>query len=304
MNNILRKISLDKAALGIVSVAAITVLGEAACRTSLGDAQNANECRYPPLSSIVTEEHVRELEEKSVVVIHNILSKSTLHNARRNVEALRVNMNASLNDEDVRQDQILSIRENDNNDNDNDNDDHHHQQQQQQHGDALIHCIKLLRGIPFLLDRFGYATSHSHVIPRQCQLAMYKPDGKSIYVRHLDRCNLSLGEMGLVGWLRASDYRHRVVTAILYLNTPLLDGGELRLFDDDDDDDDNDNSAGDDDDERRQKQQQQQQQKHCDIVPSGGKLILFDSSRIEHQVLASRGDDRYALTCWFNGDLA
>ena len=43
--------------------------------------------------------------------------------------------------------------------------------------------------------------------------------------------------------------------------------------------------------------------KYLDIVPSGGKLILFDSSRVEHQVLASHGEDRYALTCWFNGDL-
>eukprot|EP00580_Thalassiosira_gravida_P001074 CAMPEP_0201605118 /NCGR_PEP_ID=MMETSP0492-20130828/5043_1 /ASSEMBLY_ACC=CAM_ASM_000837 /TAXON_ID=420259 /ORGANISM="Thalassiosira gravida, Strain GMp14c1" /LENGTH=215 /DNA_ID=CAMNT_0048069297 /DNA_START=219 /DNA_END=866 /DNA_ORIENTATION=+ len=215
-------------------------------------------------------------------------------------------MNASFNDEDVRQDQILSIRENDDYDND---EQQQQQRQRQQHGDALIHCIKLLRGIPHLLHKFEYTTSHTHVIPRQCQLAMYKPDGKSIYVRHLDRCNSSLGEMGLVGWLRASDYRHRCVTAILYLNTPALDGGELRLFDDDDDDDNNNTGNDDDeimaeDDDDDDNKQQQQQQKHCDIVPSGGKLILFDSSRIEHQVLASRGDDRYALTCWFNGDLA
>jgi hypothetical protein len=178
-------------------------------------------------------------------------------------------MEASLNDCDVRQDQILSLRENDNTNG-------------VDHGDALLHCIKLLRGIPFLLDKFGYTVSHSHVVPRQCQLAMYKPDGTSVYVRHLDRCHLSLSEMGLVGWLRASDYRHRVVTAILYLNAPGWDsGGELRLYDNEDDEHD-----------------------YSDIVPSGGKLILFDSSLVEHQVLPSHGEDeRFALTCWFNGDL-
>mmetsp|Transcript_378 Transcript_378/g.808 ORF Transcript_378/g.808 Transcript_378/m.808 type:complete len:271 (+) Transcript_378:363-1175(+) len=262
--NFIRKISFDRAALSLVTIAAAGVLGEAATRSSLGDAQSAKECRYPPLGSIVTEDHVRELEEKSVVVIHNVLSDSMLRCARENVEALSIEMDVSSNDSDVRQDQILSIRENDEHD----------------HEDALIHCIKLLRGIPFILGKFGYVTSHSHIVPRQCQLAMYKPDG-SVYVRHLDQCNSSLNEMGLVGWLRASDYRHRVVTAILYLNASDWDGGgELRLFDEDGDD------------------------KHSDIVPSGGKLILFDSSRIEHQVLASHGDDRYALTCWFNGDLA
>jgi len=89
-------------------------------------------------------------------------------------------------------------------------------------------------------------------------------------------------DMGLVGWLRASDYRHRCVTVILYLNAPdWYSGGELRLFD----------SNGNDD-------------EHSDIVPTGGKLILFDSSRVEHQVLASHVDERYALTCWINGDLA
>ncbi|KAL7532535.1 hypothetical protein ACHAXR_004692 [Thalassiosira sp. AJA248-18] len=263
--NFIRKINLDRAALGLVSIAAAGVLGEAATRTSLSDAQSARECRYPPLSSIITEDHIRELEENNYVVIHNVLSTSTLQCARKNVEALSIKMNASnhSNDSDVRQDQILSIRENDEHD----------------HGDALIHCMKLLRGIPYLLHKFEHVTSFSNIVPRQCQLARYKPDG-SVYVRHLDRCNSSINEMGLVGWLRASDYRHRVVTAILYLNAPDWGGGgELRLFEGDDDD------------------------KHYDIVPEGGKLVLFDSARVEHQVLASHNEDRYALTCWFNGDL-
>jgi len=269
MNGFLRQITFDRAALGLVAVASAGVLGEAATRTSLGDAQDAGECRYPPLSSIITKAHIRELEEKNFVVINNVLSSPTLQYAHDNVRLLSAQMETSLNDSDVRQDQILSIRENDDGEHD--------------HGDALLHCIKLLRGIPWLLGKFGYAASDSHIVPRQCQLAMYKPDG-SIYVRHLDRCDSSVYTMGLVGWLRASDYRHRVVTAILYLNAPDWgdggEGGELRLFDDADDDD-----------------------KHSDVVPSGGKLILFDASKIEHQVLASHHEDRYALTCWFNGDL-
>jgi hypothetical protein len=128
------------------------------------------------------------------------------------------------------------------------------------------------------------------------------PTAKAVegYVRHLDRCTLSISEMGLLGWLRASDYRHRVITAILYLNSPTWNsGGELRLFDYN-----NatttaptsiDNVSGGSDADIN----------YSDILPTGGKLILFDSSKVEHQVLASHvgGEDRYALTCWFNGDL-
>ncbi len=205
-------------------------------------------------------------------MIPNILSVATLKNARENVERLSDAMDIEnhLNDSHVRQDQILSIRESD----------HEHGV----HGDALIHCIKLLRGIPFLLNKFDYIKSHSYLVPKQCQLARYKPDG-SIYVRHFDRCDLSMNEMGLVEFLRASDYRERVVTAILYLNKSDWDsGGELRVF-------------------HHHEEGEERDEKGVDILPTGGKLVLFDSSKVEHQVLASRDDDRYALTCWINGTL-
>ena len=217
--------------------------------------------------------HIRELEKNNFVVIPNVLSASTLNHARDNVQRLSSAMHAAnhLNDNDVRQDQILSIRESD--------------QEHGLHGDALIHCIKLLRGIPFLLDRFDYVNSHSFLVPKQCQLARYKPDG-SIYVRHLDRCNHSLHQMGLIEFLRASDYRERAITAILYLNKSDWDsGGELRVFD-------------------HREEGEERDERGVDILPSGGKLILFDSSKVEHQVLASRCEDRYALTCWINGTLS
>lgn len=228
-------------------------------------------CLY--LNHPLFSEHVRELERNGLVVIHNVLSVATLQHARENVEKLSDAMETTnhCNDNDVRQDQILSIRESD--------------EEHGLHGDALIHCVKLLRGIPFLLSRFDYTTSHSFAVPQQCQLARYKPDG-SIYVRHLDRCNLSMYDMGLVEFLRASDYRERVVTAILYLNKSDWDsGGELRVY-------------------SHHEQGDERDEKGIDIMPTGGKLILFDSSKVEHQVLASRGDDRYALTCWINGTLA
>jgi hypothetical protein len=59
-----RKLSFDKATLGIITIASGLTIVEAATRSSLGDAQNARDCRYPPLSSIVTEG-----ELKSVVML-------------------------------------------------------------------------------------------------------------------------------------------------------------------------------------------------------------------------------------------
>ena len=222
------------------------------------------------------------------------------------------------NDVTVRRDVLLSIKECDPHD----------------HGDAMIHCIKLLRGIPYILNKFHYtACGPDYVVPRQCQLALYKriilkeeeedeeedgaapisntdnndssstaPTAKAAegYVRHLDRCTLSISEMGLLGWLRASDYRHRVITAILYLNSPTWNsGGELRLFDY------NDATAATTSIDNVSGSDSDADINYSDILPTGGKLILFDSSKVEHQVLASHvgGEDRYALTCWFNGNL-
>lgn len=54
-SSLFRKISFDNAALGVVTIASGLTIVEAATRSSLGDAQNAQECRYPPLGSIVTE---------------------------------------------------------------------------------------------------------------------------------------------------------------------------------------------------------------------------------------------------------
>jgi len=276
--NRVRRITLDGAVASIIGLSCALVLGEAYTRTSLGDAQTAKECRYPPTSDIITEEHVRELERKDMVVIRNVLTQSELEGVRQSARALSAKMDITNheNDNDVRQDQICLVREGDTMSASMPHSSSMEQEQKQEHGDDMIHCIKLLRGIPFLLNRFGYSVSTSHVVPRQCQLARYLPDG-SVYVRHLDRCESTLAEMGLLGWLRSSDYRHRTVTAILYLNSSKWEsGGNLRCFDKDDDD------------------------SVTDVIPTGGTLILFDSSKVEHLVQPSTSD-RYALTCWING---
>lgn len=117
--------------------------------------------------------------------------------------------------------------------------------------------------------------STAHRVPRQCQLARYTPQKKG-YDRHLDRCALGLEELGLLEWLRLSDYRGRALTAILYLNDDWSvdrDGGALRCW-----------IPG---------------QEPFDVAPTGGRLVIFESGAVEHAVMASSAD-RVALTVWIN----
>jgi hypothetical protein len=144
------------------------------------------------------------------------------------------------------------------------------------------------------------------------------------YARYLDRCEASIWQLGLVEYWRLSDYPARVLTIILYLNDPdrsHSDGGALRYWrpvvrrqsntamthnnngssnssttttttespsadDDDDQPGIDDNST------------------LIEIIPVGGTLVIFDASRIHHQVLPSFGTEpRTALTCWVMGEM-
>lgn len=273
-------ISADAALLLGVCSAGIAVLAEASLRTSLNDAETAKECRYPPASDLLTAAHVRELERGNLVVLRNVLPASVLAAARAEACSLHhagvMSSENHGNADDVRQDRICWIREDDT----------------EAHCDGMVHCLKLLRGIPFLLTRHDYSRSHSFVVPRQCQLSLYPSSAGAGYARHLDRCTLDILHMGLLGWLRARDYRRRTVTAILYLNdADWTSGGHLRCFEKEGLKMDDTPAAPSPDDGAYQ-----------DVNPVGGTLIIFDSSRVEHQVMPS-SSDRYALTCWINGDI-
>lgn len=267
-----------------VAAAGVIVLIEAATSTTLRDAETALACRYPPASGVLTAAHVRELEAGNLVVIRNVLPTGVLCAARADaaglVRAGALSADNHGNAGDVRQDRICWVRDD---------------AAAPALGDGLSHCVRLLRGLPFLLERHGYGGAHSFAVPRQCQLACYSPEGSAGYVRHLDRCALSILDMGLLNWVRASDYRGRAVTAILYLNDPeWASGGALRCFD------------------APPHPSQQMPGGHGvggggsasfrDVSPAGGTLVLFDASRVEHQVLPSSAD-RYALTCWISGEL-
>ena len=89
--------------------------------------------------------------------------------------------------------------------------------------------------------------------------------------------------------LRASDYRKRRITAILYINLPgwdaEIDGGDLKYYLGCDDTDITGSTAS----------------SVGSVSPRGGTLVLFDSTEILHEVRPSL-KERYALTLWITGE--
>ena len=280
--------SIDRLALVTVPSLTVAVLIEAYVRTDIGDASSADESQYFSSNELIRHKHVEDLEsDKGFVVLSDVLTRDELKCAQNDISQLMKSgyfeESQHGNDSDVRQDRIcwvyeetfskideseVGMKSSNNTD-----------------GNGLLHCIKLLRGVTKSLENKGYNVSHSHLIPKQCQLAVYKGDSKAGYRRHLDRCHHTIGNMGLLEWLRASDYRNRVITVILYLNSPTWNhGGQLRCY-------------------HKNPEQEEGNDSYEDILPKGGTMIIFDSSRIEHSVQPST-KNRIALTCWVNGVLA
>lgn len=138
------------------------------------------------------------------------------------------------------------------------------------------------------------------------QLACYAGDGRAHYAAHRDASDESVWSMGLNAWLRARPYRERAVTAILYLNETCWDtekqGGSLRCYIDEEQSQHEPPSApattpvasG-----SESRALLQQQQPHTDVAPRGGRLVLFNSKAVLHEVLPSH-QPRQALTVWIS----
>ena len=266
------------------------VLTEAYFRSDLHDADSAEHCAYSPTTVLIGQHHVRELRANGIVVIPNALSETQLNNARMDIRSYTTKtdgvMESSTNDDDVRQDVVTWIGEHDLQANKDD---------PIQDRSYLLHCIRLLRGVSHALDQRGYQVNDppqenkTFLVPQSCQLALYKGNGNAGYARHLDQCHQSVYELGLLEWLRLSDYRSRSITAILYLNAsdrPVSAGGALRCWVER-----KDSAETDDVDEKFHTP--------FDVLPKGGTLVIFQSDRVEHRVLPS-STDRYALTNWIS----
>ena len=137
---------------------------------------------------------------------------------------------------------------------------------------ALAAAAALLYSIPAALA--GLARYGDLAPPQLLQLGLYDAANPS-YARHVDAPPPGSpgADEGPKGW-RTSD---RVLTALLYLN-PGYDsaqGGCIRLWP----------RAGD--------------PAFVVVAPLGGRLLLFDSAAVEHEVLPVHSGERWALSAWF-----
>lgn len=103
-------------------------------------------------------------------------------------------------------------------------------------------------------------TLYLNLVEFETHFAVYPPGGG--YTRHLDQFK---------------NFGDRKISSILYLNQDWQpqNGGQLRLYLDG-----------------------LKPEPHLDIDPFGGRLVLFDSSRFYHEVLAAKRQ-RLSLTGWF-----
>ena len=137
---------------------------------------------------------------------------------------------------------------------------------------ALAAAAALLYSIPSAL---AGASRYGDLAPPQLlQLGFYDA-ANPFYARHVDAPPPGSpgADEGPKGW-RTSD---RVLTALLYLNPgyDAAQGGQLRMWP----------RAGD---------------SAClDLQPIGGRLLLFDSAAVEHEVLPVHSGERWALSAWF-----
>lgn len=238
----------------------------------------------------------RMLMDGWVVIIDSFIDEGELAAARQDVHSLascagklQINPKAQEGHMEVRTDRVCYLR-------------HSTQSQSPEpsHGGGLAHCHHLLRSVANEIEggaSTGCLAKGKHLlVPNWAQLAVYGPDG-GFYTWHTDSLDFHpaywlLGPLGIFLFIKWGAVRNRAITAILYLNeggdwtaemggalhcrapAATLDGAEVKQI-----------PAGRD---------------GCSqIWPVGGRLVLFDSKVVEHEVCPTRYE-RWALTVWIH----
>lgn len=188
------------AILGVVSFAAAT-LWAAKYETDIGDAQTAKDAASLLINSkFITSDVVRDLDQKGVAVVKNVLLPEELSSARSSSLSIlsegRMHY-AGGNSISVRQDRVCFVRGNDGTPLAVDE----ASRTCKPVGTGLQHCISLLRGVTLQLQELGFNRSTNHRVPTQCQLAHYTGNGNTSYVAHRDAASdTNFYEIGLLAW--------------------------------------------------------------------------------------------------------
>eukprot|EP00943_MAST-04B_sp_MAST-4B-sp1_P006374 g6374.t1 len=259
------------------------------------DELNAVQCRGKFLHKQstrfeLTKEHKKMLDDGKPVVIDNVLTLEELSRARKMAIDKSVDMIDNQQDDAIRTDRMMWITDEEKNEDLN----------------LPIHILRSCAGKIEQLYNNNKNDDSANTkekdllklkIPKICMLSNYK--NNQFYKKHLDNSYIpifdveSAGNNDIIkqlinklhlGWVRiiapsTNLWWRREITAILYLNEVDFDqGGELRCYYYDDD---NNNTI----------------LMYTDIKPRGGRLVIFKSKVVPHEVLPSSAS-RYALSLW------
>ena len=232
----------------------------------------------------VSSEQAEHLEEQGYLVMDNALSQEDVRNARREADGLDF-FPTGQHGSAVRTDQVRWLRFDDPNS---------ASCSAPAFGSGLATAVHRLRAVAYQLKLHGFRGFHARGlapvslgVPRALQLSRYPPQDSGsapLYRPHLDGYTHKPWSLSALGHRlmhpEQSAVAARQLTAILYLQHPDAfsvasnEGGELVLH----------------------------LQKPVAIAPVCGRLILFDSRKVVHEVLPhSSAAPRMALTCWIGG---
>ena len=277
-------------------------------REPVRNATRAETMRYSDSDVLFSAVQAAQLGSSGVLVLDDVLSPAQLRQARHDVLSMQNNgkFDPSPNlDESIRSDRIIFLTAQDRQASARGACTSRQAGQAPNEGcgrllpgEGLLHVQWLLQGVAGALQDQsfkGFGTSAELDlaqplklrVPDQLQLAVY-PASESFYVAHRDVDNRSILEAGLMGWLKSESYRTRSITAILYLNDTEWDaehGGCLRCY------------LG----AKRNDLTGESAVEVRDIDPRGGRLVVFDSQKVLHEVMPTHRT-RSACTAWILTD--
>lgn len=264
---------------GIAGVLYLNYESGTAMRESPKDASMHLKSSIHESQKSITKKDVATFHKRGLVVIDNFISNQDVLNAKDEIDAIMLdNKLFSQNDNDdldVRSDIVLWISEAIGD---------YHERHVIKKG--ILYALQCMRSVPYELELLGFSP-HLLGVPFINQLACYDGLGTH-YIPHFDSHQVADGEF--VNPLKALMHhtlQEREITIILYLNDEnwdsnaggLENSGHLRCHLEKDE-----NGIS----------------EIVDIQPVGGRLIIFNSKTIMHEVCPSM-QRRRAITCWIGG---
>ena len=222
---------------------------------------------------------ILKLKNDGYVIFDDVLSLEEVANSRKEVKEM-LNNQCKLkfyenghNNENIRKDKVSWIGESIG------------ESQHQYLLPGLLLVLRILRSIPESLVSNKIETNVNMGVPLSNQLSVYFGNGNN-YVAHFDK---PLTKRTTYNAIMQAGLHDRRYTIILYLNSPnytnnvedsngkmINDSGSLRIT----------KINGDTE----------------NIFPKGGRMIIFNSATIQHEVRPNYGEDRVAITCWVGGE--